>query len=74
MLSLNVPQSLVVATPTPRSGRRTKKEASPAQKGSLKSAATMPKSYPRRNAAERKKTFDFDGGYFCWNWRFSPEF
>jgi hypothetical protein len=40
-------------------------EASPAQKGGLKSAGTMPKSTPPRNAAERK-----NGGFLTTNHRF----
>src|SRR6202158_2987297 len=40
------------STLPPRERRTRKKKASPAQKGGLKSAGTLPKSHPRRNAAQ----------------------
>jgi hypothetical protein len=54
MLSSNLPQILDGPTPLPRTRRALKKEASPAQKGGLKSGRTMPKSLPRRNAGMGK--------------------
>jgi hypothetical protein len=55
MLSLNLPQILIlIRRLSPRERRAHKKKAYPAQKGGLKSAGTMPKSHPRRNAAERQ--------------------
>src|SRR5260370_33460443 len=53
MLSLNLPQTLILSPRlSPRERRAHKKKACPAQKGGLKSGGTMPKSHPRRNAAE----------------------
>src|ERR1700722_3465073 len=55
MLSLNLPQiSRNVPTPWPRSRPALRKQARPPQKGGLKSAGTMPKSHPLRNAMGRK--------------------
>jgi hypothetical protein len=54
MLSSNLPQILDGPTPGPLMRRTLKKEASPAQEGGLKSAGTMPKSSPRRNAMNGK--------------------
>jgi hypothetical protein len=53
MLSLNLPRTYFDDHPTPFAANAAgAQEARPAQEGGLKSAGTMPKSHPGRNAGK----------------------
>jgi hypothetical protein len=52
MLSLNLPQILMVATPVTAGAAGAQKGGLPCPKGRPQIGGTMPKSHPRRNAAK----------------------